>query len=66
MTAAQRQKQIETNTLLLERARWLLEQVHLRLITLSDIAAAREINHIIYSVETERQRWLRTMGTPAS
>jgi hypothetical protein len=55
---------IETNTLLMHRARWLLDRAHLRLVLLGDISGARTINHIMGDVETERQRWLRAAESP--
>ncbi len=64
MTYTGRRDQVETNTLLLGQARWLLDRAHLRLNLLVDITGAHKINHIINSVEAERQRWLRAVDSP--
>lgn len=63
MTVRGRRDRVETNSLLLGRARWLLETAHSRFILLADIAGARTINHIINYLETERQRWLRAVDS---
>jgi hypothetical protein len=59
-----RRGRVETNALLLERATYLLQRVHLRCTLLADHTTAREINHIISSVDAERQRWLHTVDNP--
>jgi hypothetical protein len=64
MTMRGRRDRVETTTLLLGRARWLLETLHSRFILLADIAGARTINRIITDVETERQRWLEVANNP--
>lgn len=64
MTYTERRDQVETNTLLLGQARWLLDRAHLRLNLLVDIAGAHKINRIINIVEAKRQRWLRAVGSP--
>lgn len=63
MTRAHRDL-IETNTLLLDRAIWLLDRAHLQLNLLGDATAAGVINRIMHDIETERQRWLRTAENP--
>lgn len=55
---------VEINALLLVRARRLLDRAHAQLFKLGDIPAERTIIRIITSVETERQRWLRTVDSP--
>lgn len=55
---------VETNTLLLQRARWLLDRAHLRLSLLGDVTGARAINRIMHDVEAERQRWLLAIDSP--
>ncbi|MGH3707895.1 MAG: hypothetical protein ACRDRQ_07260 [Pseudonocardiaceae bacterium] len=60
----ERRERVETNARLLDRARWFLGRVHLRLNLLADIAEAQKINRIITSVEAERQRWLRAVDSP--
>lgn len=55
---------VETNARLLGQATWLLDRARLRCTLLIDITGAHRINHIINSVEAERQRWLRTVGSP--
>lgn len=62
MTRAHRD--IEMNTLRLLRTRWILERAQLRYSLLGDLAGAHAINRIISDVETERQRWLRTVDNP--
>jgi hypothetical protein len=59
-----RRNRIETNALLLERARYLLHRVHLRFTALADTTTARDITQIIHSIDTERQRWLRHLDNP--
>jgi hypothetical protein len=63
-TDKERRSRVETNALLLERARYLLQRVHLRLTLLGDTTTVREINQIIHNVDTERQRWLRAVDSP--
>lgn len=63
MTSPERRNRVETNALLLEDARWLLEKTFLQLIVLADIQRAHRINRIITSVEAERRRWLRAVGS---
>ncbi len=55
---------VETNTLVLDRARWLLDRAHRRLGLLGDVIGARAITRILHEVETERQRWLRAADSP--
>lgn len=64
MTSPERRARVETNALLLEDARWLLEKTFLQLIVLADIQRAHRINGIITSVEAERRRWLRAVDSP--
>jgi len=59
-----RRSRIETNALLLERATYLLHRVQLRFTALGDTTTARDINQIIHSIDTERQRWLRRVNNP--
>lgn len=59
-----RRDRVETNAGLLLQARWLLDRVHLRFNILTDSAGAHQINKIINNIETERQRWLRTVDSP--
>lgn len=66
MTSQERRARVETNALLLDHARWLLDSAHVQLITLADIRRARRINQIITSVDIERRRWLRTVDSPLS
>ena len=63
MTLRERRGRVETSALLLGRARWLLQRTHSRLLLLGDIDTARVVNRIITDVETERQRWLHTVGS---
>ena len=58
-TNTARRSRIETNALLLERARYLLHRVHLRFTALADTTTAQDITQIIHSIDSERQRWLR-------
>jgi NADPH-dependent ferric siderophore reductase len=64
MTREHHRDRVETNTLFLERAQWLLDRAHLQLILLGDITAACVINRIMRDVEAERQRWLRAVDSP--
>jgi hypothetical protein len=64
MTYIGRRDRVETNADFLLRARWLLDRAHLRFIILADSAGAHQINKIINNLETERQRWLRTVDSP--
>jgi hypothetical protein len=63
-TPRARRSRIETNALLLERATYLLHRVQLRFTALGDTTTARDINQIIQSVDTERQRWLHHGDNP--
>jgi len=54
---------VEINALVLGRARRLLDRAHSQLFKLIDIPAERTITRIITIVETERQRWLRTVDS---
>lgn len=63
MTVRERRGRVETNALLLGRARWLLQRTHSRLLLLGDIDTARALNRIITGVETERQRWLHAVDS---
>lgn len=56
-----RRDRIETNAGLLLRARCFLDRVHLRLIILGDLDRARQVNKIIDTIDTERQRWLHAI-----
>lgn len=60
----QRRDWVETNADLLLHARWLLDRAHLRFILLADNTGAQQINKIINTIETERQRWLRAVDSP--
>ncbi len=62
MTQAHRD--IRINTLRLLRTRWILERAQLRYHLLGDLAGAQAISRVINDVETERQRWLRTVDSP--
>lgn len=64
MMREQHRDRVETNTLLLDRAQWLLDRAHLRLLLLGDVTGAQAINRIMNDVETERQRWLRAIDSP--
>jgi hypothetical protein len=64
MTREHHRDRVETNTLLLDRARWLLDRAHLQLSLLGDVTAACTINRIMHDVEAERQRWLRAIDSP--
>jgi hypothetical protein len=59
-----RRDRAETNAALLLRARWRLDRIHLRLTILGDITGAQQINKIINTIDTERQRWLRAVDSP--
>jgi hypothetical protein len=59
MTRHQHPDRVDTTTLLLDQARWLLDRAHLPLSLLGDITSAQIINCIMGDVEAERQRWLR-------
>lgn len=64
MTREHHRDRLDTSTLLLDRAQWLLDRAHLQLSLLGDITGAQTINHIMHDVETERQRWLRAAESP--
>lgn len=59
-----RRNRVETNAQLLAQATWLLDRARVRCNLLVDITGAQKINRIINDVETERQRWLRTVDSP--
>jgi hypothetical protein len=61
----QRRDWVETNADLLLQARWLLDRAHLRFNILADSTGAQQINRIINTIETERQRWLRAVDSPS-
>lgn len=63
VTVRERRGRVEAAALLLVRVRWLLERTHSRFIALGDIDTARVVNRIITDVETERGRWLHTVGS---
>lgn len=63
MSVRRRRDRVETSSLLLGQARWLLQTTHSRLILLGDITGAHMINNIINNLETERQRWLRAVDS---
>jgi len=57
---------VETNALPLADAWWLLERAFLQLIALADTQRAYRINRILTNIDSERQRWLRTVDSPIS
>jgi hypothetical protein len=63
MTLRERRGRVEAAASLLGRVRWLLERTHSRLIVLGDIDTARTVNRLITYVDTERGRWLHTVGS---
>jgi uncharacterized protein HemX len=63
MTRDRHRDRIETGTLLLDQAQWLLDRAHLQLSLLGDVTAACAINGIMHDVEAERRRWLRAVDS---
>ena len=64
MMSPEHRQRVETNALLLEDAWWLLERAFLQLIALADTQRAHRINRILTTINSERQRWLRTVDSP--